>query len=119
MIGMKWVAATGVVCAIALAGWSSSPTSPEAVSPHPGVLSGLADECTGAPVGVPHHSVEVIVYRGNRIVDKQTKIGSFNFKFSLPPGSYKVTTDQSGMIPKNVTVQSGDTSNAPIYADCN
>ena len=117
MIEMKWVAAAGVVCAIALAGCSSSPTSPEAVSPHPGVLSGLADECTGAP-GMPHHSVEVIVYRDSRVVGKQTKIGSFNFKFSLPPGRYKVTTDQSGMIPKNVAVQSGDISHAPIYADC-
>jgi len=81
------------------------------------VISAVAEECTGLP-GAPSHPVQVMVYRDSRIVIKQTKLGSFNFKFSLPAGQYSVTSNQSGVTQVDVTVQSGRVAHASVLADC-
>lgn len=113
----KSAAALCVAGAFAIAGCGGSTTSPKTASPHLGVLLGVAGECSGEP-GAPSHPVQVIVYRGGRIVVKQTKLGSFNFKFSLPAGQYRVTTNQSGVVPVHVTLQSGGVAHASVFADC-
>ncbi|MGO8863274.1 MAG: hypothetical protein ACLQRH_21295 [Acidimicrobiales bacterium] len=113
----KSAAALCVAGAFAVAGCEGSTTSPKTASPHLGALLGVAGECSGEP-GAPSHPVQVIVYRGGRIVVKQTKLGSFNFKFSLPAGQYRVTTNQSGVVPVHVTLQSGGVAHASVFADC-
>ena len=95
----------------------ASMTSPKAASPRLGVLLGVAGKCTGDP-GAPSHPVQVIVNRDGRVAFRQTKLGSFSFKFSLPAGQYKVTTNQSGVVTVNVTVQSGRVAHASMFANC-
>jgi hypothetical protein len=91
--------------------------SSKPATPHLGVLAGTAGECSGPP-DQPAHSVQVIVYRGSRVVENQTKLGSHTFRFSLAPGIYRVTTDQSYVIPVNVVVHSGVVARAAVYAYC-
>jgi len=119
MAGMrKRIAPLCVAGACAIAGCGGSTTSPKAATPHLGVLSGVAGECSGIPGPPPSHPVQVIVYRGSRVVYKQTELGSFNFKFSLPAGDYRVTTNQSYAVPVNVTVQSGRVARASVFSAC-
>ncbi len=113
----KWPAAMCVAGAFAIAACGGSTTSPKAANPHLGVLSGMAGECSGSP-DAPSHPVEVIIYRDSRVVVKQTKLGSHSFKSSLPAGQYRVTTNQSGVVPVNVIVQSGGVAHASVFADC-
>jgi hypothetical protein len=108
----------GVLCigvALAIAGCGSS-TAPRA-NPHLGALSGEAVQCSGLPGGPPY-PVQVVVYRGRRVVVRQTKLGSHRFKLALPAGQYRVTTNQSYAIPVNVKVQSGQVAHASIEAAC-
>ena len=84
---------------------------------HLGVLLGVAQQCSGLP-GVPAHPVQVIVYRDGRVVVEQTKLGSHNFKFSLPAGQYRVTTNQSYAVPVDVRLQSGNVAHASVEAAC-
>ena len=109
------LAAVCVAAAFTIASCGSS-TTPTA-SPHLGVLLGVADQCSG-PAGEPAHPVQVIVYRDGHVVVKQTKLGSHRFKFSLPAGQYKVTTNQSYAVPVNVKVQSGQVAHASIFSSC-
>jgi hypothetical protein len=111
-------AAVCVAAAFVIAGCGGSTTSPKAPSPRFGVLSGVAGECSGIPGPPPSHPVQVIVYRGSRVVVKQTKLGSFNFKFSLPAGQYRITTNQSGVFPVDVNLRSGGVTHASVFADC-
>jgi hypothetical protein len=114
---MKWLAILSVAAGFAVAGCGGATTSPKAASPHARLILGLAGECAGAP-GAPSHPVQVMVYRDGRIVIKRTKLGSFNFKFHLPAGQYRVTTNQSGATPVDVTLQSGRVAHASVFADC-
>ena len=109
----KWLAGPFIVGALAIASCGSS-TAPRA-SPHLGGLSGMADQCSGLPGG-PAHPVQVIVYRGGHVVVRQTKLGSHRFKFSLPAGQYRVTTNQSAAVPVNVKVHSGQVADVSILA---
>lgn len=104
--------------ALALAGCGGSTASPKTGSPHVGVLAGTAGECSG-PADQPAHPVQVIVYRNGRVVVKQTKLGSHPYRFSLPPGKYRVTTNQSYVIPVNVAVHSGVVAHAAaLISNC-
>lgn len=111
----RWLAALCVASAFVIAGCGGSTPSPKAASPHLGVLLGVAGECSGLPGG-PSHPVQVIVYRDNHVVVKQTKLGSHKFKFSLPAGQYRVTTNQSYVVPVNVTLQSGRVAHATVLS---
>ena len=90
-------------------------TSPKTAATHAGVLEGVAGECSGPP-GLPAHPVQVIVYRDSRVVVKQTTLGTHQFKFSLPAGQYRVTTNQSYVVPVSVTLQSGRTAHAAVLS---
>jgi len=109
----KWAAALciGSALVIASCGDSTAPT------PSLGWLSGEADQCSGLPGG-PAHPVQVIVYRDNQVVVRQTKLGSHRFRFALSPGRYRVTTNQSYAVPVTVTVHSGQVAHASILAAC-
>jgi len=102
----KWMAPLLFAGALALAGCGGSTASPKTASPHLGVLAGTAGECSGLS-NQPAHPVQVIVYRSGHVVVKQTKLGSHPYRLSLPPGKYRVTTNQSYVIPVNVVVYSG------------
>ena len=113
---VTWVCVAG---AIALAGCGNSvPTaSTKDTGPSSGVLRGAAAECAG-PARLPAHPVQVIVYRGSQVVVRQTKMGTHNFRFTLPPGRYKVTTNQSAAFPVTVTLRAGGTANAVVGSGC-
>jgi hypothetical protein len=110
-----WLGALCVGGALAVASCGSS-TTPRA-SPHLGALLGEADQCSGLPGG-PAYPVQVIVYRGRHVVVRQTKLGSHRFKFALPAGQYRVTTNQTYAVPVNVKLQSGQVAHASIEAAC-
>jgi hypothetical protein len=113
----RWTVPLALVAAVALGGCGGLTAATKAETPHPGVLAGTAGECSGLP-DQPAHPVRVIVYRGSRVVENQTKLGSHPFRFSLAPGKYRVTTDQSYVIPVNVVVHSGVVAHASVFADC-
>jgi hypothetical protein len=109
----KWVLPICIAGASVVAG-CGHPTSPRAASPRLGLLSGLAGECSG-PAEAPH-PVQVIVYRGNRVVRRQTGLGSHRFTFALPAGRYRVTTNQSAAVPVKVTLSANGSAHASVLS---
>ena|SRR5664280_486373 len=104
--------------AVALAGCGSTSTTPSIATPRSGVITGMAEQCSGLP-GQPAHQVEILVYRDHRVVAHEAKLGSHTYRFSLPPGQYEVTTDQSYVVPANITLRSGQVVHADLRATCN
>ena len=103
--------------AVALAGCGSTSTTPPVATPNPGVITGMADQCSG-PADQPAHEVNVMVYRGHVVVAEQAKLGSHAYRFSLPPGHYEVTTDQSSVVPANVSLRQGQQVHADLISSC-
>jgi hypothetical protein len=64
----------------------------------------------------PARPVRVIVSRNGHVVVQQTKLGPHRFRFSLPSGEYRVTTDQSYVIPVNVVVHPGLVAHAAVLS---
>jgi hypothetical protein len=81
------------------------------------VIAGMAEECSG-PAGLPAHPVAVIVRRGNKIVAQQASLGSYLYRFSLPPGNYLVTTDQSYVVPAQVSLRPNQVVHADLISAC-
>ena len=113
----RWLVPLCVAGTAALAGCGGSTTSPKAASAPLSVLMGVAQQCSGPP-GQPAHPVQVTVYRGSHVVAKETKLGSHQFKLSLPAGKYRVTTDQSYAVPVTVTLQSGRVAHIAVLSNC-
>jgi hypothetical protein len=115
---LLWVCgATLALTAGCSSAFHSSPTAP--YPPASGVLTGTAGECLPPPYpGRPVHPVQVIVYRSGHVVVKQTKLGTHNFRFTLPPGRYKVKTNQSYAVTVTVTLNAGGTAYANVYSTC-
>jgi hypothetical protein len=111
----KLLPAFCVAGGLAIASCGTSTTPSGTASPRFGELLGIAGECSGAP-SAPPHAVQVIVYRDGHVVLKQSKLGSHSFKFSLPAGHYKITTNQSYVVPVNVNVRSGRVAHASVLA---
>ena len=117
MAGMPWLAALCVAGAVVVTGCGGPTSIPiEAPPPH-GVLSGVAEECTG-PINLPDKPVQVVVSRDHHVVVEQTKLGSHGFTFSLPAGKYLVTSNQSYVVPVKVTLQAGRVAHVSVRADC-
>jgi len=114
----RWLVLTSVPAAVALAGCGSmSSTSPVATQ-RLGVITGMAEQCSGLP-DQPAHQVEVIVYKDHhRVVAHQAKLGSHTYRFSLLPGQYEVTTDQSYVVPANVSLRRGQLVHADLISSC-
>jgi hypothetical protein len=116
--GRRWrLALLGAVCALALVACGGGAASPAPSGQTPGVLAGTAVECSG-PAGLPSHPVEVVVSSDGHVVLRQTRLGSHRFRFSLPPGRYRVTTDQSAVVPVTVTIRSGRTADVEVVSSC-
>jgi hypothetical protein len=109
--GSRWTTELLLGLMIVLAACGSQATTGQ----HLAVLLGTAGECSG-PANQPSRPVQVIVYRGSHVVVKQTKLGSHSFRFSLPPGTYRVTTDQSSVVPVNVVLRSGLVAHAAVLS---
>ena len=112
----KWTVPPLLAVVVALAGCGGSTAATKAAAPHAGVLAGTAGECSGL-ADQPAHPVQVIVYRGSHVVENQTKLGSHPFRFSLPSGEYRVTTNQSYVVPVNVTLHSGQVAHASVLSN--
>jgi hypothetical protein len=108
---MTWWGLLLFAGALALAGCGGTTTSSNSASQHLGVLAGTAGECSGLS-DQPAHPVEVIVYRSGHVVVRQTSLGAHPYRFSLPPGKYRLMTNQSYVIPVNVVVHSGEVAHA-------
>ena len=113
----RWLVLMSVPAAVALAGCGSTSTTPPVATQRPGVITGIAVQCSGPP-GQPAHQVEVIVYQDHRIVAHQAKLGSHTYRFSLPPGQYEVATDQSYVVPANVSLRQGQQVHADLISSC-
>ena len=112
----RWLAVTSVPVAVALAACGGTSSAP--VAHRQGVITGMADQCSGPP-GQPAHQVRAIAYRGRRIVAEQSKLGSFTYRFSLSSGQYTVTTDQSYVVPVNVFLRPAQLVHADLLSSCN
>lgn len=115
-IGWRLVLVT-VAFAVAVTGCSSASTSPKVSQQAHGVITGLAQECSGSPV-VPPHPVEVALHQGDRLIVRQTQLGSHTYRFSEPPGTYVVTSNQSYVVPITVTLRAGKVAHADLMAAC-
>ena len=100
-----------------LAGCSSSSTAPKIPRSVDGVVTGLAQACSGPPTA-PAHPVVVTIHQGDRLVAQQTRLGSHVYRFSEPPGTYVVGTNQSNAVPITVTLQAGTIVQADLISDC-
>ncbi len=81
------------------------------------MITGMAEQCSGLP-GQPTHQIKVIVYRDHRVVAHQAKLGSHAYRFSLAPGQYEVTSDQSYVVPANVSLRQGQLVHADLISSC-
>jgi hypothetical protein len=111
-----WAMGLVVGSSMVLAACGGTSGSPNA-SPRPGVITGIADMCSGAP-GAPPHNVQVRLLDGKRLIAHQTYFGNHIFRFSVPAGRYTVTSDQSYATPVQVAVQSGEAVHIEVYSTC-
>jgi hypothetical protein len=72
----------------------------------------------GGPAGMPPHLVQARLLQGKRLIAHQTYLGNYAFRFSVAPGQYTVTSDQSYVSPVQVTVRSGEEVHAYVYSAC-
>ena len=112
----RWTTGLLLGLMIVLAACGSTSASPKA-SVRRGVITGTADMCSGAP-GVPPHNVQTRLLEGKRLVGRETFLGSHVFRFSVVPGRYTVTSDQSYAMPVQVTVQPGEAVHVEVYSAC-
>jgi hypothetical protein len=106
-----------VPAAVALAGCGSTSSTSPVAAQRPGVITGVAEQCSGLP-RQPAHQVEVIVYRDHRVFAHQAKLGSHTYRFSLPSGQYEVTSDQSYVVPANISLRQGQRVHADLISSC-
>ena len=84
----------------------------------PVVIAGTAIPCTGGPTVDSPRDVEAEVFRDGHLFAHRTSIGTHDFEFSVPPGSYTVTSNQSYATPVHVSVVSGKTVAVRVLSDC-
>jgi hypothetical protein len=105
------------VLAVWLAGCGSASTTPGVSRAVHGEVTGLAQQCAGLPRARPY-PVEVTLRKGGRLLARQTKLGSHTYRFSEPPGTYVVTTNQSYVVPVKVRLRAGQVVHADLWAAC-
>jgi hypothetical protein len=113
----RWLVLISVPAAVALAGCGSTSSTSPVATQRPGVIAGMAEQCSGLP-GQPTHQIKVIVYRDHRVVAHQATLGSHAYRFSLAPGQYEVTSDQSYVVPANVSLRQGQLVHADLISSC-
>ena len=105
------------VLVVSLPGCGRASTTPNVSAPVDGEVTGLAQQCTGPAKALPF-PVEVTVRRGGRLLARQTRLGSHAYRFSEPPGTYVVTTNQSYVVPVTVHLRAGQVVHADLWAAC-
>jgi len=100
-----------------VAGCGTNSAAPNTVAPRPGVITGTAAMC-GGPGGMPPHLVQARLLQGKRLIAHQTYLGNDAFRFSVAPGRYTVTSDQSYAVPVHVIVRSGEEVHADVDSIC-
>ena len=103
--------------AVTLAGCGRASTTPRVSTTVDGEVTGLAQQCAGLPRARPY-PVEVTLRKGGRLLARQTKLGSHAYRFSEPPGTYVVTTNQSYAVPVTVRLRAGQVVHADLWAAC-
>jgi hypothetical protein len=89
-------------------------------APTSGVLTGVATPCAGA-LTLDHYAdfpVRVTITQGSQTVASKTVRETHTFRFLVPRGRYLVSSDQSGVAPVTVTVQTGGTDHVNLLANC-
>jgi hypothetical protein len=94
-----------VVLAMTLAACGRSRTVPPTTQSGLGVVSGYADACAGPQPVKPNSHVTVLLYAGPSLVGSETIRAGATYRFSVPPGSYRVIGP--GEAPKVVVTQAG------------
>jgi len=102
---------------VALVGCGSTNATPTVQTHRSAVVTGLAVQCSGLPA-LPAHPVTAFVYRDHRIVAHRTGLGSFTYRFTLVPGRYTLTTDQSSVVPVEVSLGRGQRLHADLISSC-
>ena len=106
----KLVAVAAVAMTVALAGCTTSAAGPT------GVVTGVAYACQGLafPPGDVLH-VKVSLYSGPSLVASETVRSGAKYRFSVSPGSYRVTGWWGS---KGVLVRAGNTTFTNLQNSC-
>jgi hypothetical protein len=112
----RFVGLAVVTLACTATACGSTSAIPNTAAPR-GLITGTADMCSGAP-GQPSHNVQARLLQDDRVVDHQTYLGNHVFRFSVAPGRYTVTSDQSYAVPVRVKVRPGEAVHVEVYSDC-
>jgi len=110
-----------LVCLLALADCgNSASTLSVAGAPKPGLLTGTATPCVGAPALYEYSRIplRVTLTKGSQVVARQSGHGSMTYRFSEAPGQFRVSSDQSGTSPVSVAVHSGETTRVDLISHC-
>jgi len=105
------------VLAVSLAGCGRPSTIPRVSATGDGEVTGLAQQCAGLPRARPH-PVEVTLRNSDHVLARHTGLGSHTYRFSEPPGTYVVTTNQSYVVPVTVRLRARQVVHADLWADC-
>jgi hypothetical protein len=110
-----------LVIALALAGCTTGHDS----GPVPGTIAGVADPCIGS--ALPHNSPiprRISLQQHSKPVASEvvyaTTTNRFHstYRFTEPPGTYVVTSDQQYVTPLSVKLASGGTVRAGLLVAC-
>lgn len=90
------------------------------VAPKLGVVTGSATPCVGAASSYAYRRipVRITLTKGSQIVAHQSGHGTVTYRFSVAPGKFQVSSDQSGTSPVTVTIRSGATIRVDLVSHC-
>lgn len=111
-----------LVCLLALAAACGSGTSTPVLAgaSKTSVITGTATPCVGLTTLGPYDKlpVRVTLETGSQVAAHQSGHGTMTFRFSVAPGQFQVSSDQSGTSPVGVAVQSGKTTRVDLKEHC-
>lgn len=105
------------VLAVSLAGCGGPSTIPTVSAIVDSEVTGLAQQCAG-PARARPFPVKVTLRKGDYVLARQTGLGSHTYRFSEPPGTYVVTTNQSYVVPVTVRLRVRQVVHADLWAAC-
>ena len=105
---------------VAVVSGCTTTTANEMTSPV-GYISGNAQLCQGPYASQQTQAatpVRIQLIDGHKLVRVETVKGSHNYRFSVPPGTYMVKSDQGGTTPKTITVTAGMVRTVDLPSIC-
>ena len=111
----------GLAMIVGCAGCGGTNSSPP-ITPAPprGIVTGFAAPCTGIAISNYHYNrlpMLVTLTRANKVVAKQAGHGTVNFRFSVSPGTYVLSSTRD-FPSKTIVVLNGQTTKVDLPDVC-